>query len=122
MPIYDYSCEKCGEYEVYKSIKAYDGRDACPSCGSVGDRVFTPTLLIGTAVQSPEYNPGLGCVVRDKNHRAEICKARGLEEVGTEKVSSLRKLAKQTKQEKIQKKYLPDSDLRHLAETMRRAK
>lgn len=122
MPIYDYTCEKCGGYDVFKSIKTYDGKDPCPKCGTIGERDYSnykAPMLIGTAVQSAEYNPGLGCVVRNKNHRAEICKQRGLEEVGNEKVSNLRKSAKETRESRIKKKYLSDTDLRHLAETMR---
>ena len=119
MPIYDYSCLQCGPYEVYQSIKAYDGRDACPGCGSVGNRIFTPTLIIGASVESPEYNPGLGCVVKNKTHRAEICKARGLEEIGNEKPSSMRKKAQEIRDDRRNKKYLSESDLRHLAEVVK---
>ena len=38
----------------------------------------------GTAVQNAEYNPGLGCVVKNKAHRDELAKRKGLVEVGND--------------------------------------
>jgi hypothetical protein len=35
-------------------------------------------------VQHAEYNPGLGCVVKNKYHREELCKEKGLKEVGND--------------------------------------
>ena len=58
----------------------------CPDCTKVADRIPFPrkTYLIGTAVQNAEYNPGLGMVVNNKEHRSEIAKQRGLVEVGND--------------------------------------
>ena len=84
MPTYPYNCLKCDqEYEAFKSIKEYDGQDPCPGCGNIGERVFSSDIqFIGASVESAEYNPGLGCVVKNKKHRDEIAKSRGLVEIG----------------------------------------
>lgn len=76
-------------------------------CGEIAIRDFVPTRihLSGTAVQHAEYNPGLGCVVKDKQHRRELCKARGLEEVGSEPVASLHKYHDERRLEKIDRAY-----------------
>lgn len=41
-------------------------------------------LLIGGKVQNAEYNPGLGCVVKNKRHKNEILARKGLVEIGND--------------------------------------
>lgn len=120
MPIYDYECDKHGHYEVYQSITAYNGSDPCPSCGVVGSRIIcAPVAFIGASVQSAEYNPGLGCVTRNAKHRSEIAKKMGVEEVGSEPISSLRKTFTQKKQDKEKSERLSDTEIRNIAESWR---
>lgn len=92
MPTYDYSCSNCGRsFEDIKGIKAYDADPsaACPNCSHVcgpSDRDFSNSkfTFIGTSVQSAEYNPGLGCIVKNKAHKENLLKAKGLHEVGND--------------------------------------
>lgn len=96
MPTYDYRCPACGKpFEDIKGIKAYDAdpKASCPHCAHAcgpADRDFSNTKLtfIGTSVQSAEYNPGLGCVVKNKAHKEDILRAKGLHEVGNDFGSS----------------------------------
>ena len=78
-PTYEYDCLKCdAKYSVIKSIKSYDGKDRCPDCGNVGDRVYSAKVaFIGTSVQDAEYNPAFGQVVNNKSHREELAKSLG---------------------------------------------
>ena len=39
---------------------------------------------MGTKVTSPEYNPGLGCVVKNKRHKDYLLKSKDLVEVGND--------------------------------------
>jgi hypothetical protein len=68
-----------------------DQSESCPACGTdEAERLFRPRIHIhGAKVESAEYNPGLGCVTKNKRHRAEICKRRDLVEVGNEKPDTL---------------------------------
>ncbi len=74
-----------------RGIKDYD-RDAnseCPHCGYLcgrDDRDFSNCRFTfsGTAVTSAEYNPGLGTVVKNKYHKSEIMKSKGVVEVGND--------------------------------------
>ena len=84
---YEYACQKCDQiFDVIKPVKEIDNIEHCPDCGGVGDRMFAPrrVYLSGTAVQNAEYNPALGCVVKNKEHRAEIAKRKGLIEIGND--------------------------------------
>ncbi len=67
--------------------------ETCPDCKTIAMYVFAPTRLLfsGEKVQDAEYNPGLGCITRNKYHRAEIAKAKGVEEIGNEKPEVLHK-------------------------------
>ena len=83
---YEYECGHCKfRFDVVKSVKDLDRSENCPSCGEFGVRQFSFRVHIhGAKVQHPEYNPALGCVVRNKEHRAEICKQKGLIEIGND--------------------------------------
>lgn len=103
MPTYDFFCAKCDkQFEVIQSIKAYDGRAECPACKNVSkERIFSPNVtFIGASVESAEWNPGLGIVTKNSKHRRDEAKARGLEEVGTEKPEKIHKKFDQERQEK----------------------
>ena len=40
MPLYEYSCSKCGEFDVAKPMKDSEKNEKCPECGVVGTRIF----------------------------------------------------------------------------------
>ena len=92
MPIYDYHCPNCKKpFEDISSITAKDAglRATCPNCDHLctgDDRDFSKSTFnfIGTAVTSPEFNPGLGCVVKNKRHKDDLLKKKGLVEVGND--------------------------------------
>jgi hypothetical protein len=72
-------------------IKAYDldPQRACPKCETVcgpDQRDFSDykVSFIGTKVMSPEYNPGLGTVVKNKWHKEELMKQKGVVEIGND--------------------------------------
>lgn len=91
--IYQYRCPECrASFDVVKSVKEMNAPETC-KCGSIATREFVPSRVhfIGASVQHAEYNPGLGCIVKNKEHRKELCKQKGLEEVGSEPVESIHK-------------------------------
>lgn len=105
---YEYKCQKCEtSFDVIKSVKDIDVKEFCPDCESPAERQFVPRKLhlSGTKVQHAEFNPGLGCVVKNKYHKQEICKERGLVEVGSDwksgdKMSKEFESAREKKREK----------------------
>lgn len=84
---YEYRCPACDkDFDVIKPAAEMERPESCPQCDTQSVRMFVPRSVhfTGTGVQHAEYNPGLGCVVRDKKHRAELCKQRGLVEMGND--------------------------------------
>jgi putative FmdB family regulatory protein len=106
MPIYPYKCNACGHrVEVVRSIKETAGEQPCPECDEPMAYVFTRTTVIGAAVQHAEFNPGLGLVTKNKQHREEIAKQRGLIEVGNESRESVGRKIQQDHAEKIEREW-----------------
>jgi putative FmdB family regulatory protein len=84
---YQYYCEKCDKkFDVIKSVREIDVNEFCPDCESPSERQFVPqhVYFSGTKVQHAEYNPGLGAVTKNKKHREELAKRKGLVEVGND--------------------------------------
>jgi len=69
-----------------KSVSEIDRLEACPDCQEPAVRQFVPSRVFfsGTSVQHAEWNPGLGCVVKNKEHRKELAKRKGLVEIGND--------------------------------------
>lgn len=82
-----------------------DTLEACPKCKNPAARIFIPRSLLfsGTKVESPEYNPGLGCIIKNAAHRKEVAKQKGLIEVGSEKPETLHKMYDRAREEKFEK-------------------
>lgn len=108
MPTYDFSCAKCDkEFEIIQSIKEYDGSAVCPTCDNVTrERIFSSSItFIGTSVEDREFNRGLGIVTKNSKHRRDEARARGLEEVGTERPDKIHAKLDRERQEKIKKSW-----------------
>lgn len=104
--VYEYYCPACElQFDVIKSVKEFDADERCEKCKSVAQRQFAPKKLYlsGTKVQEAEYNPGLGCVVKNKQHVKEICRRKGLEEIGNEKPETIHKHFDKAREEKREK-------------------
>lgn len=92
--IYEYECERCNRhFDVAKSVRDMDSPETC-KCGGNAHYVFVPSrvLFSGEKVQEAEYNPGLGCITKNKKHRDEIARQKGVVEVGNETPESLHKM------------------------------
>ncbi len=94
--IYAYHCDACGHaFDVVKPVSEYNAPELCErkACGAPARREPFPrrTFLHGTSVLDAEYNPGLGCIVKSAEHRREIAKQKGLEEIGNEPPEAIHK-------------------------------
>lgn len=45
MPVYAFTCEGCGTFELTRPMAESDSPARCPSCGASARRVFTPPGL-----------------------------------------------------------------------------
>lgn len=92
--IYQYKCVECGHsFDVVKPVKDFDLKHSCPQCEHTETQIVISSKIhhIGARVQNAEFNPGLGCVVKNKQEREEIAKQKGLIEVGNERPDTLYK-------------------------------
>jgi putative FmdB family regulatory protein len=45
MPLYAFTCEDCGPFELIRPMAQSSAATACPECGAQARRVFTPPGL-----------------------------------------------------------------------------
>lgn len=103
--IYEYECPDCNHnFDVIKHHSQYNSPENCIKCGALARKIIN-TAPMTAKVEKHEYNPGLGCVTKGKKHREEICKQRGLVEVGTENISKIHKTSKKTLEDKLESRY-----------------
>ncbi len=102
--IYDYKCQCGKQFDVIKSMHDASRKESCPKCNHTAKRIYTaPQLVVRN--DEPEYNPALGCVVRNSKHRKEIVKQNNLIEVGNEKVDIIHKDAETNYNDRMNKDY-----------------
>ncbi len=41
MPLYEYSCHNCGEFEALRSLAEYNVPMPCPKCETIGVKIFS---------------------------------------------------------------------------------
>ena len=93
MPSYPYLCHDCGqEFEITKRVADFDKKEDCKGCGSgQTERLIAMVNLEHSSMQQPYYEPALGCIIKGKEHKRQILKQKGLEEVGTTSTDNLYK-------------------------------
>jgi hypothetical protein len=120
MPIYKFFCDKCDDdfesvqsiggsgRKTLKELKAQPKRMAkCPTCENVSTKlVFSHQIyFVGASVESAEYNPAFGQVVKNSRHRKDLAKEKGMIEIGNEKPESLHKKFEKDRAEKLKKSW-----------------
>ena len=84
---YEFHCMKCDVmFDVVKPVAEIAHPELCKVCGNEATRSFVPSRIHihGAAVEHAEYNPALGCITKNKKHRAELAKERGMVEIGND--------------------------------------
>lgn len=67
MPLYEYRCDQCGEFEAWRMIAQLSTPMLCPDCHIVAKRIFSPpniNLSSGIALKLEGAEPRL--VKRDR--------------------------------------------------------
>lgn len=103
--IYPYRCIQCSnEFDVVKSVKEIDNPEHCPKCGQLGERFIASGIqFYGAKVEDAEYNPALGCIVKNSKHRRQLAKERGLEEIGNESVERVHRHFENRKEQELER-------------------
>jgi putative FmdB family regulatory protein len=49
MPLYEYRCNPCGEFEAWRSMDEYNAPINCPDCNQVATKIFsTPNINLNS--------------------------------------------------------------------------
>jgi len=70
VPIYPYLCPEHGSFDVIQSVHEQHEHQECPTCRQVSNRIWQPSCV--SVDNSGGFNPGLGCVVRNKSDIRDI--------------------------------------------------
>jgi len=94
--MYPYKCDCSHEFEVVAKISEIDHAEInCEKCdtllSSKHRQIAKRQFFYGEKVEDAEYCSALGCVVKNKKHRQQIAKERGLVEVGNEHPDTIHK-------------------------------
>lgn len=106
--IYEFQCDACKyNFEVVKSMKEAGNAETCPHCDAPNSRrIYSPPLAIhGASVKDAYFDLSLGQVVKNGNHLKQICKEKGLIDVGTETKESFHKHTVEKRQKEKEKEW-----------------
>ncbi len=65
MPLYEYRCNPCGEFEAWRSMAKYNAPINCPECNQVATKIFSAPNInlnsgsLSTITRSPSDEPRL---------------------------------------------------------------
>ena len=59
MPLYEFRCDSCGDFEAWRTLAEYSNPMHCPTCDLVARRIFSP----------PSVNLNSGSLPRGKEPR-----------------------------------------------------
>lgn len=77
--LYDFYCEKCNEItEVFQRMNDKHEYD-CEKCGTSTERVWDVPFFVGDTC-SDYYDAGLGCHIKNKEHRKAVMLEKGVTE------------------------------------------
>jgi hypothetical protein len=91
--------------KLYGILKELSGRLNVPlakPCQKI-DYFLIKFISLALRVESPEYNPALGQVVKNSKHRKDLAKEKGLIEIGNEPVEKIHKKFDSDRAEKLKK-------------------
>lgn len=107
--VYEFRCAKCDFlFDVVRSVSEFSRSAQCTQCGNMAELQVSRNknlFSVSGIPESPEFNPGLGCVVKSGRERKELAKRKGLIEVGTEKVESVHAHFDNAREERLKKSW-----------------
>jgi putative FmdB family regulatory protein len=106
--IYPY-LSQCGHrFEVIKSLSEIDREEPCPSCGKPAERQIGLCRIDKEAAggwNQQQWAPALGQWVKSTKEARQLARSRGMEEVGSEPVENLHKMAEKTQAERREQRW-----------------
>lgn len=65
MPLYEFRCDKCGCFDVWRAMAESSNPAYCPSCQEPANRIFSPPALLSSSLRLKKENSDPQLVKRD---------------------------------------------------------
>lgn len=60
MPLYEFRCDDCGVFDLWRSMSESSNPAHCPGCDTQGKRIFSPPMILSTGrIQKVSAEPKL---------------------------------------------------------------
>ncbi|MEA5471989.1 zinc ribbon domain-containing protein [Spirulina sp. 06S082] len=57
MPLYEFRCDTCGEFEALRALAEFDNPMYCPTCNAIAQRIFCAPNINLNAGSLPRSSP-----------------------------------------------------------------
>lgn len=51
MPLYEFRCDDCGPFDLWRSMAESDQPAHCPTCEEPGKRIFSPPMVLSGSLR-----------------------------------------------------------------------
>lgn len=66
MPLYEFRCDGCGVFDVWRSMSEYSNPAHCPECDEQGKRIFSPLMTLSRTISIKKQSSEPELVKRDR--------------------------------------------------------
>ncbi|MGG6269631.1 FmdB family zinc ribbon protein [Leptolyngbya sp. AN03gr2] len=70
MPLYEFKCDDCGVFDVWRSMSESSNAASCPECNEPGKRIFTPLPMLSGSLRLKQEIREPQLVKRDREPKA----------------------------------------------------
>jgi putative FmdB family regulatory protein len=57
MPLYEFRCQDCGEFDLWRAMAESSQPATCPNCNLLAKRIFSPPALLSGSLRLKRENP-----------------------------------------------------------------
>ncbi|KAM3097510.1 FmdB family zinc ribbon protein [Phormidesmis sp. 146-35] len=70
MPLYEFRCDDCGLFDVWRSLVESSNPAPCPDCDTPGKRIFSPPAVLSGTFRLKQESREPQLVKRDREPKA----------------------------------------------------
>jgi putative FmdB family regulatory protein len=66
MPLYEFRCNECGVFDVWRSMSESSTPAHCPECTKPGQRIFSPVMTLSRTISIKKQSSEPKLIERDR--------------------------------------------------------
>jgi putative FmdB family regulatory protein len=66
MPLYEFRCDGCGVFDVWRSMSESSNPAHCPECDKQGQRIFSPVMTLSRTISLKKQSSEPKLIARDR--------------------------------------------------------